>query len=662
MAPRGGRTAGVMVSVLNLPLSLDWWAGAVAAILFGGRVRRRHEAFKRRRAARAAADAALTRRDIEALGVDGLDLDSHACALADLPSWMLTPGAERVHWLNGMMEQLWPFYNTALSEIVLARVNELLQGVKSPGVRTMRLEEFTLGKIPVAFGGIALEPPSTAGGSNATFISMMTDFRWAGDPTVALGVRTSAMVKVRARLRQLQVFGRFRIQFGPLQERIPCLGAVRISLLEAPSVDFQLSVAGGEVTALPGVNEAVRHAISSILHKKMIWPQRIVVPLSDAIDPLALQPKIVGMLYVKVVGGRELPRADSLVVFNRAGGGIDPYVVAFVQPDLQMQTDMRTNDRNPKFGKLGGKASDASDVDVWSFPVHEAASQSLTLQLWDADNFSDDHVATAKLGIERLAQEPGTVCRLWLPLTPEEDFKSSKYKGSNAALRVEALYAPFDRYKQCADGSGGDPNGDAPPNGGLVSEKAAGAVLELPADWELPPSGILAVHVRRLRKLPQMFPGGGLASSGPVANPLQLQPRVRITLGSKSYKSHIGQPVAGSNDQYEIDEVYQFVGVDPDITKTLVVDVFQHTRMKIFRRSLGSVRAPLAALVADAAFHGDDGATTSAQQREYPLDNSGPGASIDIKLTFSRSASVAAARKRKSTELARSATYGDSAV
>lgn len=203
-----------------------------------------------------------------------------------------------MHWLNGLLAQLWPHYDAAISEIAMVKVNDLLGGISPPGVRSLRLERFTLGGIPMALGGVALERFATS--DTEQLPTLVTDFRWAGDPDIVLNVKTRAFVSLTARLRQLQVYGRFRIQFGPLQNQIPCLGAVRISLLEAPSVDFQLSVAGGEVTALPGVAAAVRHAINTIMQKLMVWPQRIVVPLSDAVDPQSLQPRIEGMLYLKV--------------------------------------------------------------------------------------------------------------------------------------------------------------------------------------------------------------------------------------------------------------------------------------------------------------------------------------------------------------------------
>lgn len=203
-----------------------------------------------------------------------------------------------------------------------------------------------------------------------------------------------------------------------------------------------------------------------------------------------------------------------------------------------MQSATRYNDRNPKFIDTDSADSAADNV-CWSFPVHEAASQNLTLQLWDADNWSDDFVATATLSIASL--EPGAVRRTWLPLTPEDEFAAAKYDGKDAQVRVEALWCPFDKFARQASTGGAEDADDS---------KATGetAVLELPHDWELPPSGVLTVAVRRVCGLPQLLGGGGGGCFGGAADdldPLRLQPRVRLTLGSRSYKTHIAQVICG---------------------------------------------------------------------------------------------------------------------
>ena len=116
-----------------------------------------------------------------------------------------------------------------------------------------------------------------------------------------------------------------------------------------------------------------------------------------------------------------------------------------------MQSATRYNDRNPKFIDTDSADSAADNV-CWSFPVHEAASQNLTLQLWDADTWSDDLVSTATLSIASL--EPGAVRRTWLPLTPEDEFAAAKYDGKDAQVRVEALWCPFDKFARQASTGG----------------------------------------------------------------------------------------------------------------------------------------------------------------------------------------------------------------
>ena len=82
--------------------------------------------------------------------------------------------------------------------------------------------------------------------------------------------------------------------------------------------------------------------------------------------------------------------------------------------------------------------------------------------------------------------------------------------------------------------------------------------------------------------------------------------------------------------------------------------------MRAFRRPLGECRVPLAPLVADQKFAsqpGSSGVESARVARSYPLNASGPGAAVELTVSFSRSAAVAASRRQtRSSEVASSTT------
>ncbi len=59
----------------------------------------------------------------------------------------------------------------------------------------------------------------------------------------------------------LQIRGLARITLAPLTDTLPCLGAVQISLLEEPYIDFSISLFGSlDLMLLPILKDAVNFA------------------------------------------------------------------------------------------------------------------------------------------------------------------------------------------------------------------------------------------------------------------------------------------------------------------------------------------------------------------------------------------------------------------
>jgi Ca2+-dependent lipid-binding protein len=51
--------------------------------------------------------------------------------------------------------------------------------------------------------------------------------------------------------------GVFRLIFKPLVDQLPCFGAVCFSLRKKKKLDFRLKVIGGEISAIPGISDAL---------------------------------------------------------------------------------------------------------------------------------------------------------------------------------------------------------------------------------------------------------------------------------------------------------------------------------------------------------------------------------------------------------------------
>lgn len=63
----------------------------------------------------------------------------------------------------------------------------------------------------------------------------------------------------------LQIRGLARITLAPLTDTLPCLGAVQISLLEEPYIDFSISLFGSlDLMLLPILKDAVNIAANKV--------------------------------------------------------------------------------------------------------------------------------------------------------------------------------------------------------------------------------------------------------------------------------------------------------------------------------------------------------------------------------------------------------------
>ena len=100
-----------------------------------------------------------------------------------------------------------------------------------------------------------------------------------------------------------------RLGFTPLLPTFPCFGAITISLMGRPFVDFSLKIVAGDLMATPGLDLAVGRLIRELVDL-LVWPQRIVVPLFEDNDYSRLIARPAGLLLVNAVRARGLPAAD----------------------------------------------------------------------------------------------------------------------------------------------------------------------------------------------------------------------------------------------------------------------------------------------------------------------------------------------------------------
>lgn len=80
---------------------------------------------------------------------------------------------------------------------------------------------------------------------------------------------------------EIALVGTVRLTLKPLLDKVPCIGAVTVSLLKPPVLNFHIDVGkalGGNAMGNT-VKQALRRFIKDTLIDFLIWPNRCVVPI-----------------------------------------------------------------------------------------------------------------------------------------------------------------------------------------------------------------------------------------------------------------------------------------------------------------------------------------------------------------------------------------------
>ncbi|MCO5573167.1 hypothetical protein L7F22_026933 [Adiantum nelumboides] len=321
------------------------------------------------------------------------------------PSWLPQHSDyEKVHWLNMELEEVWPSLNEAASGLLKMILQSVLDPYKFSIIQKITIKSITLGTVSPRLGGVKF----LAGSEDEAILEVELDWRHGQDAKVVIQLQTTGPV-LTVQIRDLVVFGVLKLIFRPLKEQFPGFGAVTISLKEPPIIDFQTHFLGGDLLAIPGVDNAVDNIILTALTDLLVWPNRLVIPILQG-DYSFLMLKPVGKLKIELVEAQNVAKADIW-------GESDPYAVVYIRRKQgcmwTSSTKMNTN------------------CPVWNeshtFDVEDLESQKLTIQLFDYDRLSgDDFIGIAQFPLSQL--EPKVEEDIWVDLV--DDLKEErKFKG-----------------------------------------------------------------------------------------------------------------------------------------------------------------------------------------------------------------------------------------
>ncbi|WJX90370.1 Synaptotagmin-5, variant 2 [Trifolium repens] len=325
------------------------------------------------------------------------------------PSWVL-------NWLNSHLTKIWPYVNEAASELIKTSVEPILEEYKPMVLSSLKFSKFTLGTVAPQFTGVTIIEDGGDG------VTMELEMQWDGNPSIILDIKTLVGVALPVQVKNIGFTGVFRLIFKPLVNEFPGFGAVSYSLRQKKKLDFTLKVVGGDISAIPGLYDAIEGAIRDAVEDSITWPVRKVVPILPG-DYSDLELKPVGILEVKLVQAKDLTNKDII-------GKSDPYAVLYIRPLRNRTKKSKTinNDLNPIWNEH------------FEFIVEDASTQHLFVKVYDDEGLqSSELIGCTDIKLSEL--QPGKVKDVWLKLV--KDLELQRDNKNRGQVHLELLYCPF---------------------------------------------------------------------------------------------------------------------------------------------------------------------------------------------------------------------------
>nr|KAJ0196928.1 hypothetical protein LSAT_V11C700360470 [Lactuca sativa] len=334
------------------------------------------------------------------------------------PSWVVFSQRQKLSltWLNAHLTKIWPYVDEAASELIKANLEPTLEQYRPMVLSSLSFSKFTLGTVAPQFTGVSIVEDGGEG------ITMELEMNWDGNPSIILDIKTRLGVGLPVQVKNIAFTGVFRLIFKPLVPEFPCFGAVSFSLRQKKKMDFTLKVVGGDISAIPGVADALESTIRDAVEDSITWPVRKVIPILAG-DYSDLELKPVGTLEVKLVQANGLTNKDII-------GKSDPFAELYIRPlrNRTKTSKVINNDLNPIWNEH------------FEFVVEDTSTQHLTVKIFDDEGLqAAELLGCCHVKLSELV--PGKVKDIWIKLVKDLDLqRDNKDRGK---VHLELLYCPY---------------------------------------------------------------------------------------------------------------------------------------------------------------------------------------------------------------------------
>lgn len=329
----------------------------------------------------------------------------------ELPGWITDSSCERVEWLNTILQKLWPHISSGAEKMVKEKVQPILDQNTTRVVPSLSLTRFSLGSAAPRIVSIRAYPSN-----DVECVRLDVELKWASDMEVVLQVGKTPPLDIE--LGDIQFSAHMRIELKPLINKIPGFGAINITCMKAPYIDFGVKVGAVDVLNVGpsdmSIGTYVRNIIRSIVCNMMLYPKSMCIPLIDdkaMVDELQMPATPKGLLHLNIISAKKLKAADFMTS--------DPYVEVRYMTEV-MKTDTKSKTLNPVW--------DAS----FDLMIFDKKAQQIELVVYDEDVVSDEFLGRVIFHLDTL-----------VPNKITDVIELDLLEVDTGSLQISALYTPL---------------------------------------------------------------------------------------------------------------------------------------------------------------------------------------------------------------------------
>uniref|UniRef100_A0A3Q3CC44 Extended synaptotagmin-like protein 3 n=1 Tax=Haplochromis burtoni TaxID=8153 RepID=A0A3Q3CC44_HAPBU len=276
-----------------------------------------------------------------------------------MASWVQFSDVEKVHWLNKVLKQAWPFFGTYMEKLLRENIQQ-----------SIRFSTYT---------------------HEVEHREVILDMNISYDGDV--DIRADMNSAMTAGVKGVKLQGMMRVILEPLIGQTPLVGGVTFFFIRRPTLKINWT----GMTNLLSSPETIMNIIASFI----VLPNRMCIPLIDQVKMDQMRfPLPRGVVRVHLLEARDLLAMDTYVM-GLVKGKSDPYATLRVG-NIHFKSKTVKKNLHPRWNE------------VYEFVVHEAPGQELEVELYDEDVDKDDFLGRYVLDLGEVKREKQM--DQWFPL------------------------------------------------------------------------------------------------------------------------------------------------------------------------------------------------------------------------------------------------------